>query len=237
MSRGELTSAAGGVGSVRVGPCSGEGQRVRQYMGRPFTLFATVMVLVGVMAGCSNSGSATRGSSENSDAADDGANTGIAATATTAVAPTATADAPVTTTTAVATTSTAPATTARTGSQNALLTFDAEQCIYQGPSEGVLSEPLNLELTNNSDVAAIGRVSWVPPDFLGEVMPTVGTDFPLSDGRGGMMVAFYVEAQSGTVASTGAFVPAPGTYVLDCESLDGATVLHTWRPAAIEFSP
>jgi len=31
--------------------------------------------------------------------------------------------------------------------------------------------------------------------------------------------------------------PAPGTYVLDCESLVGATVVHTWRPEAIEFSP
>lgn len=195
------------------------------------------MVLVGLMAGCSDSGSATGGSSEDGDAADDGAGTTLAATATTAVAPTATTEASVTTTTSAATISTAPATTAPTGSQDVLLTFDAEQCIYQGPSEGVLSEPLNLKLINNSDVAAIGRVSWVPPDFLEEVMPTVGTDFPLSDGRGGMMVAFYVEAQSGTEASTGAFVPAPGTYVLDCESLEGATVVHTWRPAAIEFSP
>ena len=235
--QGALTSAAGGVGSVWVGQCSGEGQKVGQYMGRPFALFATVIVLVGVMAGCSDSGSATGGSSEGGDAADDSGGAALAATATTAVAPTATTNAPVTTTTSAATATTAPATTAPTGSQDVLLTFDAEQCIYQGPSEAVLSEPLNLELINNSDVAAIGRVSWVPPDFLEEVMPTVGTDFPLSDGRGGMMVAFYVEAQGGTVASTGAFVPAPGTYVLDCESLDGATVLHTWRPAAIEFSP
>ena len=193
-------------------------------MGRPLTLFATVMVLVGLMAGCSDSGSATGGSSEDGDAAGDGADTTLAATTTSAAA-----------------ISTAPATTAPTSSQDVLLTFDGEQCTYQGPSEGVLSELLNLELINNSDVAALGRVSWVPPDFLEEfleeVMPTVGTDFPLSDGRGGMMVAFYVEAQSGTAASTDAFVPAPGTYVFDCESLEGATVVHTWRPAAIEFSP
>ena len=204
-------------------------------------LFATAMVLVGLIAGCSDSGSAAGGSSEDGDAADDGAGTTLAATTTTAVAPTATTEALVTTTTSAAPISTAPATTAPTSSLDLLLTFDGEQCIYQGPSEGVLSEPLNLELINNSDVAAIGRVSWVPPEFLEEfleeVMPTVGTDFPLSDGRGGMMVAFYVEATSGTAASTSAFVPAPGTYVLDCESLEGATVVHTWRPAAIEFSP
>jgi hypothetical protein len=206
-------------------------------MGRLLTLFATVMVLVGLMAGCSDSGSATGGSSEDGDAADDGADTTLAATTPTTAAPTTTTKAPVTTTTSATTISTAPATTAPTISQDVLLTFDGEQCTYQGPSEGVLSEPLNLELINNSDVAALGRVSWVPPDFLEEVMPTVGTDFPLSDGRGGMMVAYYVEAQSGTAASTGAFVPAPGTYVLDCESLEGATVVHTWRPAAIEFSP
>jgi hypothetical protein len=114
---------------------------------------------------------------------------------------------------------------------------DGEQCTYEGPSEGVLSEPLSLKLINNSDVGAMGAVLWVPPDLLEEVMPTVGTDFPFSARTAGITNTLQVEAQGGTEASTGAFVPAPGTYVLDCLSSEGATVVHVWRPAAIEFSP
>jgi hypothetical protein len=150
---------------------------------------------------------------------------------TTTEAPTTTTEAPVTTTTSATTTTTAPATT------DVLLTFDGEQCTYLGPSEGVLSEPLNLELINNSDVVAIGAVRWVPPDRLEEVMPTVGTDFRFSAGPGGTMEAFYVETQSGTAASASAVVAAPGTYIFDCLSVEGATMVHIWRPAAIEFSP
>jgi hypothetical protein len=142
-----------------------------------------------------------------------------------------------TTTTSATTTSTAPATTAPATSQDVLLTFDGEQCTYEGPSEGVLSEPLSLKLINNSDVFAFGVVLWVPPDLLEEVMPTVGTDFPFSEEGTGLTDTFYVEVQPRTEVSTSVFVATPGTYVLECVSAEGATMVHIWRPLAIEFSP
>jgi hypothetical protein len=136
------------------------------------------------------------------------------------------------------TTSTAaPTTTAPATSQDVLLTFDGEHCTYEGLSDGVLSEPLAVKLINNSDVVARGAVIWVSPDLLEEVIPTVGTDFPFSARTAGITNTFYIEAQRGTEASTGAFVSTPGTYVLDCLSAEGATPVHVWRPAAIEFSP
>ncbi len=139
------------------------------------------------------------------------------------------------------TTLTAPATTAPATALDAVLTLDGEDCTYEGPTKGVLSEPLNLTLINNSDVFAFGVVIWVPPDLLEEVMPTVGTNFPFGgeDGEAsGLTDTFYVEVQSGATGTlSGLFVSTPGTYVLECVSADGATMMHQWRPVAIEFSP
>ena len=105
---------------------------------------------------------------------------------------------------------------------------------------GDLSEPFSLTLVNDSDLFTFGVVVWVPPDLLDEVMPTVGTDFPATDEGGedsGLTDTFYVEVPSGSEQSlTDLAMPAPGTYVLDCATADGATMLHMWRPAAIEFS-
>ena len=158
---------------------------------------------------------------------------------------------PATTTTPIpATTSaTSPATTELTRSQDLMLTFDGEQCAYEGPTEGVLSEPLNLKLTNNSDVFVFGVVLWVPPDLFDEFLPTVGTDFPTTQEEESETseVTFYsfksnrpqffVEVQSGSESSISAFVAAPGAYVLDCVQIEDAAMTHVWRPAAIEMSP
>ena len=151
-----------------------------------------------------------------------------------------------TTTTTVATTTTAAATTAPTTtaaavSQELHLTFDGERCIYEGPTEADRAESFALTFVNDSDLYAFGMVRWVPPDHVEEVIPTVGTDFPFGGkavgGEEQTFEAFYAEVPSGgEQVLTGLSVAAPGTYVLDCVSAEGATMLHIWRPVAIEFS-
>jgi hypothetical protein len=145
------------------------------------------------------------------------------------------------TTTSTAPPTTAPAATAPATAQDLVLTFDGERCTYEGPSEGVITEPLNLTLINNSDVFTFGGVAWVQPDLLEELMPTVGTDFPFSEeGAIGVVEslwAFFVEAASRSEASINAFAATPGTYVLECITTEGATRTHYWRPAVIELSP
>ena len=142
-----------------------------------------------------------------------------------------------------------PATTvATTPSQDLLLTFDGEQCRYEGPSEGVLSEPLNLKLINNSEVFVFGVVLWVPPDRFDEMLPKVGTDFPTTQEETetseltfysfkSNRPQFFVEVRSGSESSISAYVAAPGAYVLDCVQIEDAAMTHVWRPAAIEMAP
>lgn len=142
-------------------------------------------------------------------------------------------------TTTASTTSTS--TTAAAIPQELVLTFDGDQCTYAGPSAGDLSEPFSLTLVNDSDVTTLGVVLWVPPDAVDEVVTTVGTDFPFADTDEdrvhGVMRTFYVEAAGGGEQTLSDMaLPSPGTYVLDCVTTDGATRLHIWRPAAIEFS-
>ena len=60
------------------------------------------------------------------------------------------------TTTPTTAPATTPATTAEAASQELLLTFDGEQCIYDGPSQRDRSEPFTLTLVNNSDLFALG---------------------------------------------------------------------------------
>lgn len=148
-----------------------------------------------------------------------------------ASATTTTTAAQTTTTTSAATTTTAGA---ATGPLELVGTYDGENCSYAGPETVTLSDEISLTLVNDSADAVILKVNLVPPDRLADIEPLVGSDTDYSS-ETALNPTFYAEASPFGESSALAFLPAPGTYVVECV-LGGAIPIHVWWLAALEVT-
>ena len=137
-----------------------------------------------------------------------------------------------TTTTTVAPTTTAGA---ATGPLELVGTYDGENCTYEGPETATLSDEISLTLVNDSADAVVLKVNLIPPDRLTDIEPLVGSDTDYS-GETRLYPTFYAEASPFGESSARAFLPAPGTYVVEC-ALGGAIPTHVWWLAALEVTP
>ena len=145
-------------------------------------------------------------------------------------------DAPAATTaTTVATTSTATA-EADTGLLEIVGTYDGEDCSYKGPETASIDDEFGLRLVNDS-ADAVHLLLWlIPPDRLTDIEPLIGSDGDPSD-KASLKRTFYTESGPFAESSARAFLAAPGTYVVECVSWDGATPIHVWWLAALEVNP
>ncbi len=114
-------------------------------------------------------------------------------------------------------------------------TYDGENCSYEGPETVTLSDEISLTLVNDSADAVILKVNLVPPDRLTDFEPLVGSDTDYSS-ETALRPTFYAEASPFGESSALAFLPAPGTYVVECV-LGGAIPIHVWWLAALEVTP
>ena len=136
-------------------------------------------------------------------------------------------------TTLAATTTTAAA---ATGPLELIATYDGEDCSYEGPETVTVSDEISLTLVNDSADAVILKVDLIPPDRLTDIEPLVGSDTEYS-GETRLNPTVYAEASPFGESSARAFLPAPGTYVVQCSSMEGATPIHVWWLAALEVTP
>ena len=145
--------------------------------------------------------------------------------------------APVTIEAQVDTTTTAGATTpgATTGPLELVGTYDGENCSYEGPETATLSDEISLTLVNDSAEPVILKVNLISPDRLTDIVPLVGSDTEYSS-ETALYPTFYAEASPFGESSARAFLPAPGTYVVECV-LGGAIPIHVWWLAALEVTP
>jgi hypothetical protein len=135
-------------------------------------------------------------------------------------------------TTLAATTTTAGA---ATGPLELVGTYDGENCSYEGPETVTLDDEISLTLVNDSADAVGLTVVLVPPDRLTDIEPLVGSDTDYS-GETFLPPTFYAESGPFAESSARSFLPAPGTYVVEC-ALGGATPTHVWWLAALEVTP
>jgi hypothetical protein len=171
-------------------------------------VLGALLALVLIVSGCSSSNG------------DDGATTSIAASATTA--------------TTVATTATTTA-GAATGPLELVGTYDGENCSYEGPETATLDDEISLTLVNDSADAAGLVLVLIPPDRLTDFEPLVGSDTDFS-GETFLQPTFYAESGPFAESSVRSFLPAPGTYVVECSS-GGVPPTHVWWLAALEVNP
>jgi hypothetical protein len=138
-------------------------------------------------------------------------------------------------TTLAATTTTAGA---ATGPLELVGTYDGENCSFEGPETATLSDEISLTLVNDSADAALLRMLLVPPDRLTDIEPLVGSDFDFSGGRTtSLPQALYAESGPFAESSALAFLPAPGTYLVECASVEGAAPNHVWWLAVLKVNP
>ncbi len=144
-----------------------------------------------------------------------------------------------TTTPATAPTTTQATTTttagAATGPLELVGTYDGENCSYEGPETATLDDEISLTLVNDSADAAFLGLALIPPDRLTDIEPLVGSDTDYS-GETRLNPTIYAEAGPSGESSARAFLPAPGTYVVEC-ALGGAIPIHVWWLAALEVTP
>jgi hypothetical protein len=143
-----------------------------------------------------------------------------------------TADDSTDTTLAPTTTTTAGA---ATGPLELVGTYDGENCSYEGPETVTLADEISLTLVNDSADAVGLTVVLVPPDRLTDIVPLVGSDTDYS-GETRLPPTFYAESGPFAESSARSFLPAPGTYVVEC-ALGGVTPTHVWWLAALEVTP
>lgn len=148
-----------------------------------------------------------------------------------------TSDVSTTTVTAETTTPTAPTTTAgaATGPLELVGTYDGKDCTYEGPETATISDEISLTLANNSADAVILKVILIPPECLPDIEPLVGSDTDYS-GKTRLNPTIYAEAGPFEESSSLSFLPAPGTYVVECV-LGGAIPTHSWWLTALEVTP
>ena len=135
-------------------------------------------------------------------------------------------------TTLAATTTTAGA---ATGPLELVGTYDGENCSYEGPETAALDDEISLTLVNDSADAVVLKVVLVPPDRLTDIEPLVGSDTDYS-GETSLNPTIYAESGPFGESSARSFLPAPGTYVVEC-ALGGAIPTHVWWLAALEVTP
>ena len=143
-----------------------------------------------------------------------------------------TADNSTDTTLAATTTTTAGA---ATGPLELVGTYDGENCSYEGPETVTLDDEISLTLVNDSADAVGLTVALIPPDRLTDIEPLVGSDTDYS-GETRLPPTFYAESGPFAESSARSFLPAPGTYVVEC-ALGGAIPTHVWWLAALEVTP
>lgn len=138
-------------------------------------------------------------------------------------------------TTLAATTTTAEA---ATGPLELVGTYDGENCSYEGPETATIDEEISLTLVNDSADAVYLRMMLVPPDRLTDIEPSVGSDFDFSGGRTtSLNPTLYGESGPFGESSARAFLPAPGTYLVECALLEGGAPIHVWWLAVLEVNP
>ena len=134
------------------------------------------------------------------------------------------------------TTAAAPTTSTTVPAPSGLVSFDGTSCSYEGPTEVSIAEQFTLDVANTSEFGLWAQLVWAKENERDEMVALVGTDFDYAAHDYRPPTAF-VDVGANAETSSGVFLPAPGTYVVDCLSLDGAEPQYVWRLAAIEFVP
>ena len=117
-------------------------------------------------------------------------------------------------------------------------TYDGEDCTYEGAETTTLDDEISLTLVNDAADAAFLRMLLVPPDRVSDIEPIVGSDFDFSAGRTAFLnPTLYAEAAPFATSTALAFLPSPGTYLVECASVDGAAPSHVWWLATFEVTP
>ncbi|MDJ0790626.1 MAG: hypothetical protein QNJ71_01900 [Acidimicrobiia bacterium] len=128
--------------------------------------------------------------------------------------------------------------TVATGPLELVGAYDGEDCSYEGPQTATLDDEISLTLTNDSADAAFLRMMLIPPDRLTDIEPQVGSDFDFSAGRTTFLnPTLYAEAGPFEESTALAFLPSPGTYLVECASVEGAAPDHVWWLATLDATP
>jgi hypothetical protein len=126
---------------------------------------------------------------------------------------------------------------AATGPLELVGTYDGENCSYEGPETATLDDEISLTLVNDSADAAFLGLALIPPDRLTDIEPLVGSD---TDYSGETFLPPTLYAESGPFAESSTpsiFLPAPGTYVVECSSGGATAPNHVWWLATLEVNP
>ncbi len=115
------------------------------------------------------------------------------------------------------------------------IAFDGETCSYAGPSSVSMTEPISVEMSNSSEGTVRGHIVWIQEEDAPAARDTVGTDFPWE--TVGPLPMFYLEVSPGAQDVASTRIAAPGLYIVECISVEGAALQRVWRPAAFEAAP
>jgi hypothetical protein len=139
--------------------------------------------------------------------------------------------------TTLAPTTTTTTAGAATGPLELVGTYDGENCSYEGPETATLDDEISVTLVNDSADAAFLGLALIPPDRLTDIEPLVGSD---TDYSGETFLPPTLYAESGPFAESSTpsiFLPAPGTYVVECSSGGATAPNHVWWLATLEVNP